>query len=167
MLLLSILAALIGQASENASTWLSRAAAEFNRHEFSQAAVSFQHAIDLDPNRAEAYKGLGMAELELKNYDAAYRSWLKAADLNPNDGKTKYYLGRLFYEANFPNEAAAWLREALKVAPDDLPLQLIWGYVRKPSASMIPPVNFIGKLSPKAMRKANLSHGRISVLRTI
>ena len=60
-----------------------------------------------------------MTQLELKNYDAAYHAWLKAAEIDPKDEKTKYYLGRLFYEADFPNEAAAWLREALKLAPDD------------------------------------------------
>ena len=120
MLIFMALAALLAQTNESANTWLMRGIAQFDRHEFSQAAISFQRAIDLDRNKAQAYKGLGMAELELKNYDAAYRSWLKAADLNPNDGKTKYYLGRLFYEANFPNEAAAWLREALKVSPDDV-----------------------------------------------
>jgi Flp pilus assembly protein TadD len=116
---LLFLAALTGQAGNDASTWASQGAAQFSRREFTQAAASFQHAIDIDPTNADAYKALGMAELELKNYDAAYHAWLKAADLNPKDEKTKYYLGRLFYEADFPNEAAAWLREALKLSPDD------------------------------------------------
>lgn len=60
-----------------------------------------------------------MADLELKDYNGAYRAWLKAVELNPKDGKSKYFLGRLFYEADLPNEAAGWLREALKLSPDD------------------------------------------------
>lgn len=68
---------------------------------------------------AEAYRALGMTDLELKDYNGAYHAWLKAVDLNPNDEKSKYFLGRLFYEANLPNEAAAWLRQALKLAPGD------------------------------------------------
>lgn len=60
-----------------------------------------------------------MADLELKDYNGAYHAWLKAVDLNPNDEKSKYFLGRLFYEANLPNEAAAWFRQSLKLAPAD------------------------------------------------
>jgi tetratricopeptide (TPR) repeat protein len=92
---------------------------QFAAHQFSDAEHSFQQAIALTPNNAEAYKGLGLTQLELKKYNDAYRAWLKAENLDPKDSKTKYYLGRLFYEANLPNEAAAWLREALKLAPND------------------------------------------------
>jgi tetratricopeptide (TPR) repeat protein len=60
-----------------------------------------------------------MADLELKDYNGAYHAWLKAVDLNPNDEKSTYFLGRLFYEANLPNEAAAWFRQALKLSPVD------------------------------------------------
>jgi Flp pilus assembly protein TadD len=60
-----------------------------------------------------------MTDLELKDYNGAYRAWLKAVELNPKDEKSKYFLGRLFYEADLPNEAAAWLREALELSPDD------------------------------------------------
>jgi len=60
-----------------------------------------------------------MSDLELKDYNGAYRAWLKAVELNPKDEKSKYFLGRLFYEADLPNEAAAWLREALQLSPDD------------------------------------------------
>lgn len=60
-----------------------------------------------------------MTDLELQDYNGAYHAWLKAVDLNPSDEKSKYFLGRLFYEANLPNEAAAWFRQALKLKPDD------------------------------------------------
>lgn len=92
---------------------------QFAAHRFTEAESSFHHAIDADKNNVEAYKDLGRAEVELKKYNEAYHTWLKAEQLNPKDPKTKYYLGRLFYEADFPNEAAAWLREALKLAPHD------------------------------------------------
>jgi tetratricopeptide (TPR) repeat protein len=60
-----------------------------------------------------------LADLELKDYNGAYHAWLRAAELNPNDEKVLYYLGRLFYDADLPNEAAAWLRKALTLAPSD------------------------------------------------
>jgi tetratricopeptide (TPR) repeat protein len=89
------------------------------QRQFVEAKASFARAIQLDGNYGEAYRGLGMTDLELKDYNGAYRAWLKAIELNPKDEKSKYFLGRLFYEADLPNEAAAWLREALKLAPDD------------------------------------------------
>lgn len=46
-------------------------------------------------------------------------AWVKAVALDPRDEKSRYFLGRLFYEANLPNEAAAWLRKALKLAPNE------------------------------------------------
>jgi tetratricopeptide (TPR) repeat protein len=102
-----------------AEDWLAAGKEQFAAHQFSAAEHSFEQAIAANPNSADAYKGLGLAQLELKKYNDAYHAWLKAEHLNPKDAKTKYYLGRLFYEANFPNEAAAWLRETLKLAPND------------------------------------------------
>jgi superkiller protein 3 len=99
--------------------WLAAGKQQFAAHQFPDAERSFQQAIDANSKNAEAYKGLGLAQLELRKYNDAYHAWLKAEQLNPKDAKTKYYLGRLFYDANFPNEAAAWLRETLKLAPND------------------------------------------------
>ncbi|HEX3684554.1 MAG TPA: tetratricopeptide repeat protein [Bryobacteraceae bacterium] len=95
------------------------ASQQFTKDDFAGAKASFTRAIELDSLYAEAYRGLGMADLELKDYEGAYRAWLKAVDLNPQDEKSRYFLGRLFYEADIPNQAAAWLREALKLRPDD------------------------------------------------
>jgi tetratricopeptide (TPR) repeat protein len=92
---------------------------QFLRRQFADAKDSFIRATQLDGNYGEAYRGLGMTDLELKDYNGAYRAWLKAVALNPKDEKSKYFLGRLFYEADLPNEAAAWLREALELSPND------------------------------------------------
>jgi len=110
---------LLAQAGQDARSLYSQGAACFERHDFAAAKGSFQQAIKLDQTYGDAYKGLGLADIELKDYDGAYHAWVKAASLNPKDAKTRYYLGRLFYEADFPNEAAAWLRECLKLAPND------------------------------------------------
>ncbi len=95
--------------------WLART--QFFQHQFSEARQSAQRAINLKDNSAEAYKALGEIELELRSYDAAYHAWLKANKLDPRDAQTTYYLGRLFYEAEFMAEAADWLRETLRLDP--------------------------------------------------
>lgn len=94
-------------------------AKQFTAHQFAAARNSFTQVIKLDSKNARAYRALGMADLELKDYEAAYHAWLQAAALDPKDEKSRYFLGRLFYEANLVNEAAAWLREALELAPND------------------------------------------------
>lgn len=107
------------QASGTARDSYNLGSKQFVQHQFAEAKASFARAIELDGFYAEAYRALGMTDLELKDYNAAYRAWLKAVELNPKDEKSKYFLGRLFYEADFPNEAAAWLRQALALSPDD------------------------------------------------
>lgn len=104
---------------ESAHNFFDLGSKQFNEHRFNEAKASFDRAIELDKLNAEAYRALGMTNLELKDYNGAYHAWLKAVDLNPNDEKSKYFLGRLFYEADLPNEGAAWLRQALKLAPSD------------------------------------------------
>jgi tetratricopeptide (TPR) repeat protein len=95
--------------------WIGRY--QLNRHEFQNAKSSAQKAIALDSRYADAYRLLGEADRELEDYDGTYRAWLQAGKLNPLDAQIPYYLGRLFYEANQFNESAAWLREALRLAP--------------------------------------------------
>ena len=95
--------------------WLAQS--RLHQKKFASAKESIQHALTLDPRAAASFRTLGEIELELHNYDAAYRAWLQADKLKPGDARTTYYLGRLFFEADFLNEAAAWFRETLKADP--------------------------------------------------
>jgi Flp pilus assembly protein TadD len=105
--------------SQTARDFYRLASTQFLERQFVEAKASFARAIQINDSYADAYRGFGMAGLELKDYNGAYRAWLKAVELNPKDEKSKYFLGRLFYEADLPNEGAAWLREALALSPDD------------------------------------------------
>ena len=110
-----------------AQDWLAKGDAQFAKHDFAAAKQSFQQAIELDGHNFLSYRALGLAELELRDYNAAYRAWLKANELDSNDLRTKYYLGRLFYEADLPNEAAAWLRQVVTADPHDYAAQTYLG----------------------------------------
>ena len=107
--------------------WYELANRQLHERRFEDSRKSLQHAIELDGRSADAYRSLGEAELELHDNDAAYRAWMIAEKLNPRDPQTKYYLGRLFYEADFFNEAAAWFREALALAPKHFPAMTYLG----------------------------------------
>ncbi len=106
-------------AQTSASEWLDLGRSQFTQRDFARARASFEHAVALDDRSIDAWRSLGLADLELKDYNSAYRAWLKAADRDPKEERSRYYLGRLFFEADLPNEAAAWLRQALAMQPSD------------------------------------------------
>lgn len=97
--------------------WYWLAQAELYGKRFPAAREAILRAIALDNQSASAQRTLGEIELQLNNYDAAYRAWVAANKLDPTDARTTYYIGRLFFEADFPNEAAQWLRRTLTIAP--------------------------------------------------
>ncbi len=94
--------------------WYWLAQSHLYSRDFERAKGEIEQAIKLDAGSADSYRTLGEIQLERKDYEAAYRAWLKANQLAPEDPRTTYYLGRLFYEADFLNEAAAWFRQTLR-----------------------------------------------------
>jgi CIC family chloride channel protein len=57
-----------------------------------EAADVFRNLIQLDDRDAQAYAGLGQAELALENYPEAHAAFLKALQWNPSDEMSKPYL---------------------------------------------------------------------------
>ena len=97
--------------------WYWLAQTQLYQKQFSSARESITKAIAIDSKSAEALRTLGEIELEMKNHQGAYRAWIQANQLDPGDARTTYYLGRLFFEADFLNEAAAYFRQTLKASP--------------------------------------------------
>ena len=97
--------------------WYWLAQSRLYSRDFERAKADIEQAIKLDAASADSYRTLGEIHLECKDYDAAYRAWIKANQLAPEDPRTTYYLGRLFFEADFLDEAAAWFRQTLKASP--------------------------------------------------
>jgi len=105
------------QSASEAANWYKLGKTQLYERRFEQARKSANRAVELAPDSTQNYILLGETARELHDYDGAYRAWLTANRLNPNDPLAAYYLGRLFYEANVFDEAAAWLRETLRLAP--------------------------------------------------
>jgi len=105
------------QNASEAASWYKLGKTQLYDRQFEQARKSANRAVELAPKSAQNYILLGESARELYDYDGAYRAWLTANKLNPADPQAAYYLGRLFYEANVFDEAAAWLRETLRLAP--------------------------------------------------
>ena len=74
-----------------------------NRHE--AAIKSFQQAITLDPQAAEAHSLLGSALAKAGKYREAEEALRKAVKLDPNYGEGYYYLGLFLQEQGKTTEA--------------------------------------------------------------
>jgi len=74
-----------------------------NRHE--AAIKSFQQAITLDPQSAEAHSLLGSALAKAGKYREAEEALRKAVKLDPNYGEGYYYLGLFLQEQGKTTEA--------------------------------------------------------------
>ena len=119
MIFVPHLAMLFLLAQSSASEWLDLGRSQFAQQNFGAARSSFEQAVAVNGQSLDALRLLGLTEFELKDYNAAYSSWLKAASLDKKEERSRYYIGRLFFEADLPNEAAAWLRQALALQPSD------------------------------------------------
>lgn len=118
-LLAGLFCASIALGQQNAQEWLAKGEKQFAQREFAAARKSFEQAAATDGQSFLVFRALGLCDLELHDYDSAYRNWLKALELNGNDLRTQYYLGRLFYDSDLPGEAAVYLRQVVEKAPDD------------------------------------------------
>jgi Tfp pilus assembly protein PilF len=67
----------------------------FKSGKFSEAAIQFQNAVELDPRFADAYYGMAQANLKTGNVDAAFTELVQATTLNPSNVSAQLELGRL------------------------------------------------------------------------
>lgn len=90
------------------------------------ATATLNHALVLDPNNADAVRGLGeLAEREGRLDDAAAQ-YAKAVTLAPGDWEFAILAGNIPYRAGRYAEALGWYQKAAAAAPDNaVPLRLV------------------------------------------
>ncbi len=101
-----------------ATTLVSLGAARLSRGDPAGAASALSEAVAVDPERAEAWKALGYAQLHLHDRRAA-ASLGTAVRLAPDDGETRLLLGIALYHAGDTAAAAAQLRAGRAAAAGD------------------------------------------------
>lgn len=80
----------------------------------------FKHALQVTPENAEGYKGLGIAlNMEGRN-EEALPQLLTALRLRYNDAETHVALGYVYSELGLLNEAIVHFKEAQKITPGDV-----------------------------------------------
>jgi tetratricopeptide (TPR) repeat protein len=124
---LAILGPLESQHASEGEYWFLLGTAQSSTGRLQQARASFYRSLKLDPRNSSTYQILGMVELQLNNPNAAYRSWLRAVDLNPQDAISAYSIGRLFYDAQHTANARQWFQQTLSIDPRDFRARLYLG----------------------------------------
>lgn len=71
------------QVANPADRWMNQGASAMRQGKIQEAEQDFQHALAVSPGDADAYLGLGMAQLRGGKLDAAVKSLAKASDLKP------------------------------------------------------------------------------------
>jgi len=83
------------------------------------AIESFQAAISLDANLADAYYNLGIALSETDNIDQALFNFQTTVKLNPNHANGLYNLGLTLVKLGKPEQAISYYSQALAILPND------------------------------------------------
>ena len=85
---------------------------------FAEAERIFRRAIELDPNYALAYNGLGTALGDQKKLDEAIAAFRKALELDPNYAFAYNNLGVALSKQKKWDEAIAAFQKALEIDPN-------------------------------------------------
>lgn len=94
------------------------ARSELRAHNFSAAARHFKQAVKKGKNRADAYAGLGNADLRLGQYMDAYHAYAKAVHLKPNDANYLYGASLAAYTAKQFPESLQYSTRYIKLKPN-------------------------------------------------
>jgi tetratricopeptide (TPR) repeat protein len=109
-----------------ARAYLEKGRELYRNDEDSQAAESFQQALKLDPNLAEAHFRLGLAYEALDKAEEAEAAYKKAVETykvqlehNPHDAEAHYNLGQTYAALHLYSEAVREYRQATRLKEDD------------------------------------------------
>ena len=113
--------------SKKAEEWLTTGNVKYLHKSYDASIESFNKAIELDPNLAEAYHSLGIVYRESKqDYDKAIEYYRKAINLKPNDADVYVSLGDAYKDGKRDyakamecyKEAVKHYKETIKSNPD-------------------------------------------------
>jgi len=90
----------------------------FDRGNFPAAKSYYQQAVAKNPNNFEAYHGLGLALIQLKQYEAARQAFEDAVDLNPDYAEAHYGLGIVYPLLGNKTAAATHFWKYLELKPN-------------------------------------------------
>jgi tetratricopeptide (TPR) repeat protein len=105
---------------DNARKSFDKASQSLHKEKWDESRALFQKAIEEYADYDMAYNGLGIAEMQLKNNDAAQQAFLKAIQLNSKYAEAQRNLARLLISQHNNSEAVTQLQASLATEPNDV-----------------------------------------------
>lgn len=88
-----------------------------------EALKTYREVIDLNPNYADAYDGMGYTFSKITELDSAIFYYKKAVELEPENESMRFRLGKAYVKAKRYNEGIKELEEVIKLHPTDLDIR--------------------------------------------
>ncbi len=107
------------QELETKEQWLEEALLLYNRKNFTEALVAYEHTIELDPDDAYAYVGKGLVLCNLEQYDTALTVFEHAIELDPDDTYAYIGKGQMLRMAGRSQESLDIYQQVILVDPND------------------------------------------------
>ncbi|HSB70486.1 MAG TPA: tetratricopeptide repeat protein [Candidatus Methylomirabilis sp.] len=102
----------------DAHKWLADLLVRSPRRLYDQAIQSYQKALDLSPDYAEAIVGLGDARQAKGQFDEAIGEYKRALQIEPENARVHFGLGKIYYnEKQLYHEAVAEYQQAIALDP--------------------------------------------------
>ena len=103
---------------DNAETNFALGNLRWTQTRFTEARSFYQAALKADPRHKGALNNLGMLALEEKDWELAAKFFRASLQIVPDDAKSHYLLARAEFSLGHTSEAAAEIRIALQLNPD-------------------------------------------------
>ena len=98
--------------------WLGDLLVNSPRRLYDQAIEAYQKVVELSPDSADGYVGIGDARQAKGQYDEAIGAYQKALRLEPENARVHFGLGKIYYnEKQLYHEAVAEYDQAIKLDP--------------------------------------------------
>ena len=98
--------------------WLGDLLVNSPRRLYDQAIEAYQKVVELSPDAADGYVGIGDARQAKGQYDEAIGAYKQALKLEPENARVHFGLGKIYYnEKQLYREAVAEYEQAIKLDP--------------------------------------------------
>lgn len=84
---------------------------------YEEALADYTHALEIDPDDFDAYRGRGGIHSDMKNYQAALADLTRSLELAPRQAATHYNLGGAYFGLGRYQEALHYYQQAIDIDP--------------------------------------------------
>jgi tetratricopeptide (TPR) repeat protein len=95
--------------------------------DMTQSILAYKDAIDADATYFDARYGLGLVEIEMRDYPAALESLYRALTLNEDSVEARYAFAWTLQKRGYTEDAVHELAKLLTQHPDDVRAHLLLG----------------------------------------